>query len=206
MAPSDATRTRSPKGEREAARILAAATTVLAREGIGGATLGRIAAEAGVDKRMLVYYFGGRDPLLAEVVREVGDRLIEAIRASLVVTDRLETLAEAVLERIWARTTQDPRLVQAYFALASGAGEDDAPTRALRALKERFERVFGDYIALLEDHGHRLRVDRDGHVTLVIALWRGLSLEWLEQGDTPALRTALAEFRQVAAAPFAPPD
>ena len=49
--------------ERARARILAAATAEFARYGLGGARVDRIAARAGLNKRMLYYYFRDKDNL-----------------------------------------------------------------------------------------------------------------------------------------------
>jgi AcrR family transcriptional regulator len=57
---------RDPEGTR--ARILDAATREFARLGLGGARVDRIAARAGVNKRMLYYYFGDKDALFLAVL------------------------------------------------------------------------------------------------------------------------------------------
>jgi AcrR family transcriptional regulator len=200
--PSAEARARSPKGEREAARILAAATTVLAREGFGGATLGRIAAEAGVDKKMVLYYFTGRETLLVEVVRQVGARVAANMTAALVQHSDVAQVAETLFDHMWAGTTEEPELPRAYLALATSSRESDEVRRALGELKASFERLFADQVTALEAHGYRLRVDRAGYLKLVMAMWRGLALEWTEEGDSPALQSALEQFKRAATAPF----
>jgi AcrR family transcriptional regulator len=54
--------------ERTQAAILAAATHEFARHGLGGARVDRIAARARTNKRMLYYYFGGKDDLFLAVL------------------------------------------------------------------------------------------------------------------------------------------
>jgi AcrR family transcriptional regulator len=53
---------------------------VLARDGFGGTTLGRIAAEAAAEKRNVLYYCGTRERLMVTVVHNLGARIIEAAR------------------------------------------------------------------------------------------------------------------------------
>ena len=53
---------------RARARILAAATAEFARYGLGGARVDRIAARAGLNKRMLYYYFRDKDNLFLAVL------------------------------------------------------------------------------------------------------------------------------------------
>jgi AcrR family transcriptional regulator len=53
------------------AEILEAAIRVLARDGIAATTTRKIAAEAGVNQATLRYYFGSKDNLLRDVLREM---------------------------------------------------------------------------------------------------------------------------------------
>jgi AcrR family transcriptional regulator len=62
-APSPA---RDPEHSR--ARILAAAHAEFAQHGFDGARVDRIAALAGINKRMLYHYFGNKDDLFCAVL------------------------------------------------------------------------------------------------------------------------------------------
>jgi AcrR family transcriptional regulator len=62
---------------RTQAAILGAATEEFARHGLGGARVDRIALLAGVNKRMLYYYFGDKEDLFLAVL----ERAYENIRA-----------------------------------------------------------------------------------------------------------------------------
>jgi AcrR family transcriptional regulator len=64
-------------------RILEAAARCLVRDGIAGATMARIAVEAGVSKALLHYHFADRERLLAEVVSQLGRRVIGRERAAM---------------------------------------------------------------------------------------------------------------------------
>jgi len=52
-------------------RLLAAALDHVARHGVGGLSLRRLAAALGTSHRMLIYHFGSREGLLIEVIRAV---------------------------------------------------------------------------------------------------------------------------------------
>jgi AcrR family transcriptional regulator len=58
---------RDPEATKE--RILAAALVEFSEKGISGARVDAIAARAGVNKRMLYYYFGSKDDLFREILR-----------------------------------------------------------------------------------------------------------------------------------------
>ena len=59
--------TRDPDRTRE--RIVAAATAEFSERGPAGARVDAIAQRAGVNKRMLYHYFGGKDDLFTEILR-----------------------------------------------------------------------------------------------------------------------------------------
>jgi AcrR family transcriptional regulator len=90
-------RTRDPEAR---ARVVEAAWRVVAAEGVHGATMRRIAAEAGVTTGSVTHYFDDKEQLLAEVVRHnnrrAGKRVLAAIgeRRGLVA---LEGAVEALL-------------------------------------------------------------------------------------------------------------
>ena len=53
---------------------------MLARDGSGGTTLGRIAAEVAAEKRNVLCYFGTRERLMVKVVHDLGARITETVR------------------------------------------------------------------------------------------------------------------------------
>lgn len=85
--------TRDPEGTRR--RILDAALDEFAAKGLDGARVDAIAARAGVNKRMLYYYFGSKDDLYRAVLRNrLGDRPPTAAAADHVGPDRLAELQD----------------------------------------------------------------------------------------------------------------
>lgn len=71
----DRTVSRDPEATREA--ILSAATDEFAQHGLAGARVDRIAERAGVNKRMLYYYFGQKDGLFLAVLEGAYQRIRE---------------------------------------------------------------------------------------------------------------------------------
>lgn len=63
---------RRAKVERTRAALLEAARTVFARQGYEGASVGDVAAEAGFTKGAIYANFGGKEELLLEIARELG--------------------------------------------------------------------------------------------------------------------------------------
>ena len=63
--------------------LVAAAEAVLAREGVGGASVRTICAEAGVSPGLLRHYFEGVDDLVAAAYEAVSQRIDAALDAAL---------------------------------------------------------------------------------------------------------------------------
>lgn len=195
-------RSRTAKGEREAERMLGAATVVLARDGFGGATIGRIGAEAGVDKRMVLYYFGTREALLAEVVRRLGERVAANVAAAVAELDVPEAVTSAGIDALWTGGIEEPELPRAYMALLTSSGESPEVQAALTALKRVFEQLFAERVDALEARGFELLEDRDAFVKFMFAVLRGLVLEWAEEGPSEALDRSLEQFKRLALSRF----
>jgi AcrR family transcriptional regulator len=85
--------TRDPEGTRR--RILEAALDEFAAKGLDGSRVDAIAARAGVNKRMLYYYFGSKDDLYRAVLRNrLADRPPTAARVDHAGTERLADLQD----------------------------------------------------------------------------------------------------------------
>lgn len=190
------------KGLRSSARVLEAATTVLARDGYGGATLSRIAVEAGVDKRNVLYYYGTREALLVRVVQTVGERVAAHIDRAVGPAATPDELAARLVDAIWSGITSAPELARAYFALVGGSAGTPVVEAALRELKDAYEQVIGRQLRSIEHTAWQLRGDLPGMVTLTLAVFRGLLLEWTETGDTAQSSASLERLKGAIAAEF----
>jgi AcrR family transcriptional regulator len=97
---------RDPTAARQ--RILDAAATAFAEDGPAGARVDAIAADAGVNKRMLYHYFGNKAALFAAVLE---DRLATASArlptASRILADGLTMDVEDLRLMVWAAIAGD---------------------------------------------------------------------------------------------------
>jgi TetR/AcrR family transcriptional regulator, transcriptional repressor of bet genes len=190
------------KGARSSARVLQAATSILARDGYGGATLGRIADQAGLDKRNVLYYYGSREALLVEVVQTVGERVAEHIDAAVGDPSDPQELASTLVNAMWSGITAAPELARAYFALIGGGAGMPVVDEALRDLKASYLEIIRRGLLSIAGTGWELRGDPDGMATLALAALRGLLLEWTETGDTPSISASLERCEELIAAQF----
>jgi AcrR family transcriptional regulator len=79
-------------------RIIDAGIRCVVREGVQGASMSAIAAEAGVSKALLHYHFTDRAQLLAEVVTTIGKKLVTREHGALEQGE-----AAAAVDLLWRR-------------------------------------------------------------------------------------------------------
>ena len=98
-----ATKERELSGEK-AQRIVDAMRVSVAKRGAAGSTFEQVAAEAGVSRGLLHYYFGTKERLLVEVVRSDTElrvaRLDEALARAESVDDVLDVLVSSLTDLI----------------------------------------------------------------------------------------------------------
>ncbi|MGB0872702.1 MAG: TetR/AcrR family transcriptional regulator [Solirubrobacterales bacterium] len=194
----------TPKGARQAQEILDAALRCLGRDGFSATSLSRVADEAGVSKRMVLYYFDSREALFDQLAESIGERLITALDDAI---DGLEDPAEAVtagFSELWTAITADRGLLVALFGVTTEAVTDARLDRTVSNFKDRFRDLLRKQLHLARANGRRITVDDDIAVTAVLAGFLGLSLEWLERGDTPELEKTIGAFQAMLTS-LAPP-
>ncbi len=124
-------------------RILDAAERAFADGGFAGARVDAIAAEAGVNKAMLYYYFASKEGLY----RAVLERVFDAIQA--VALERLATVDEenvgAFLAGYRAVLRSHPAFVRLAVRELAGGGE-----RLLPLVAPRLQPVVGQAVVALE--------------------------------------------------------
>jgi AcrR family transcriptional regulator len=102
--------TRTRDADRTQRAILRAAVAEFSDAGLGGARVERIAERAGVNKRLLYYYFGSKDDLFLAVLEQTYADIREAEKAL-----RLEKLDPATAIRRLVEFTWDYYLANPHF-------------------------------------------------------------------------------------------
>jgi AcrR family transcriptional regulator len=135
--PPTAARGYTRKRQRTRANLIAAATKVLARHGVDGATIGDIAAEAGVVPGTIYHHFGNRDALIAESLSGLASVMDDGVAQARAAVDdpatRLALAAAGLLERALA----DRLFASAFGRLA----------RRVPALRDRLRGDIAEVIA-----------------------------------------------------------
>jgi AcrR family transcriptional regulator len=158
-------------------RLLTAAVEHFAEHGIGDTSLRGLAAALGTSHRMLIYHFGSRDGLLAEVVRTVEAQQRETL-AAMAETNGLGLEQSMVFwEHVVAATLRYGRL---FFELSAYAMQGRAGTEGLR------RDLIGVWVPPLTELFVRLGVppaEAPARARLGLAASRGLLFDLLISGD-----------------------
>ncbi|MGH2905806.1 MAG: TetR/AcrR family transcriptional regulator [Solirubrobacterales bacterium] len=193
------------KGVRQSEEILEAALRCLARDGFAATSLSRVAAEANVSKRMVLYYFESRAELLDRLGERISERILAQVKESLAGLTDPNMIVSTGFDRIWAAITADRGLLLALFGMTIEGVTDDAIGDTIGDFKEGFRDLLRKQVKAARDQGRQVVVDDEVAVTLTLTGFMGLALEWLEHGDSPTLEKSIKAYKAaiVALAPMA---
>ncbi|MGP3775711.1 TetR/AcrR family transcriptional regulator [Streptomyces sp. SDT5-1] len=177
-------------GQDRRAQLVDAAVEHVAAHGIGGLSLRGLGAAIGVSHRMLIHYFGSKEQLFVEIVRESERR-----QRDLLSRLRLEPgLAPAdAARRLWRELT-DPRLAgqeRLFFEICGHAlqGRPEAAPFLEGLVEDWLEPLVAADVAAGADPAVARNRARVGLATV-----RGLLLDLLATGDREGVDAALEEF------------
>ena len=196
----------TPKGERQEQAILEATLRCLGRDGYAATSLRRIADEAGIHKRMVLYYFRDREQLLERAVVMLGDRLLTQVAEAVEGLEEPADIVAAGFDRFWSAFTGNRGLLVAYLGLTAESVTDPKLQAATRHINEGFRAIIVRLIADARRRGRRLLMDEESLIVLIIAGVHGLTLEYVQRDESPALARAIADFKSWLTTISASPD
>lgn len=162
----------------KAERILAAAGRVLAAEGYGGATVARVAEEAGVSRGLLHYYFESKEDLVARVLRRNVGESVAMLRA---ITDSVAGPTEFAAEltgALRAIAARDPAMFTVLAEGLSASRRSDLIGQELTALHGQFADAFEEAFRGWVERGRMPDdVPLRGLAVLLTAMVDGLGLD-----------------------------
>lgn len=184
------------KGRATVQRVLDAACDLFARQGIRATTLDQVGARSGTGRGQLYLYFAGKADLVAAVVAQQVQRVLDAQRPL------LETMSTAADVRAWCAAAEqwyaaDEPVRCPIGSLVHELGEDDATART--ALADGFGRwraALADALRRVHERGELAGgVDPDTAAAALLAAYQGGVLLAGAAGDLGPLRLALATFQ-----------
>jgi AcrR family transcriptional regulator len=158
-------------------RLLDAAIDHFGRTGIGDTSLRAIAEAIGTSHRMLIYHFGSREGLLAEVTREVEARQ----RAVMTATYDVQLPPLEAAAKYWEQTVEATlRYGPLFFELAAHAMQGKEHAEALR------NELIAAWLPSVTDLCRAIGIPEsqaETHARLALGAARGLLLDLLISGN-----------------------
>jgi AcrR family transcriptional regulator len=139
-----ATHTRDPEATRAA--ILRAATVEFSQSGLGGARVDRIAERAGINKRMLYYYFGNKEDLFLAVLEQAYRDIRDAEQAlNLSTTDPVEGIRR-LISFTWDYYLEHPEFLRLLNSENLHRAEHLKRSKEVRAMHSPFVAMIDDLL------------------------------------------------------------
>lgn len=147
------------EGEK-ARRIVDAMRTSIGKRGAAASTFDIVAREAGVSRGLLHYYFGSKERLLVEVVRQDCDVRIERLDQALAQAESVDQIIEALVTSLESFVLEEPDTQAVVYEMFSAARHSEEIRSELAELYRRWR---AHMAAALEDK------TKEGIVQLVAA-------------------------------------
>ena len=181
------------KAEARRGQLVAAARAVLEREGLAGATLRAVAAEAGMGLSTMHYIFPSKEQLLRAVLEDVIEQITAAFGASAGDTADLETAMRQSTLQVWSKLVEaDTGQQVMQYELTTWA----LRTPGMADLAHRQYELYTDVITAnwtqaAARAGVTLTVPAAQLARLFLAAIDGLILQYLTLGDPERARADL---------------
>ncbi len=172
----------SDEHQKTRARIIAAASKILAEKGYDATTLREIAREAQAGPGLVHYYFGGKDALLVEALQVAGQRFRQKTE-QLVQHVPGEQSLEALLTQLHERVEQEPEVYRLRYESFSLGLHNPAIAPGVRErLAQRREEI-GSVLAKILENSAKTEsmkaspLDPKVLAALLLSLFDGLALQ-----------------------------
>ena len=179
----DALRERKLESEK-AQRIVAAMRESVGTLGAAGATFDRVAQLAGVSRGLLHYYFGSKERLLVEVVRNDTELRVAALERNLAPADSLDAVVDVLVNQVRAFLAEDPASQAVIYEMFSASRHNDE----LRVEMAKLYTQTRDHIAAAlrekNDTGVlKLREDPGDVASILLSLADGITMQLISDPD-----------------------
>jgi AcrR family transcriptional regulator len=175
----------SPATERKldsekAQRIVSAMRSSVGRRGTAGSTFDHVAAEAGVSRGLLHYYFGSKERLLVEVVRHDSDLRVARFTEALAGAHSIDDVIEVLVRQVRDFVAEDPGAQALIYEMFSASRSNEEIRAELAALWRRQRAIVADALRDKEREGViKLRGEAAAVGSVLFALGDGFELQLL---------------------------
>ena len=161
----------------KAQRIIAAMRTSVAARGAAGSTFDHVAREAGVSRGLLHYYFGSKEQLLVEVVRQDCDARIQAMDERLADAGSVDEVMQALLIGL-QEFIGEPSSQAIIYEMLSASRRSEEIRAELAELYRRWRAALTEALREKERAGIvKLQADPETVASVLCALGDGLGMQ-----------------------------
>jgi AcrR family transcriptional regulator len=183
----------------KARRIVEAMRASVGARGAAGSTFDHVAAEAGVSRGLLHYYFGSKERLLVEVVRRDTELRLQRLERGLADADSIDAIVEVLVRQLRDFVAEDPAAHALIHELFSVSRRNDEVRGELAELYRKVRGQVADVLRAKEAAGIvSLRGEPDAVASLLFALGDGLELQMVSDPDwdsAPTFEAGIATAR-----------
>lgn len=164
-----------------------AAFEVLQREGMAGATLEKVAAQAGASKGIVLHYFANKQELFEHAMREANAALRDAVVARLNHAKTPIERLEAIIEGNFEERFFQPSICHAWLALCAEVPREPQLARIQKVIHARMRsNLMSALMHILPDD--ECEAVAFGITALIDGLWLRLGLQSERMTREDALR------------------
>ncbi|MBN1201588.1 MAG: TetR/AcrR family transcriptional regulator [Anaerolineae bacterium] len=180
--------------DQKAQQILNAARKVLAQQGYAATTIKQVAAEAGVSRGLLHYYFENKEDMLARVVEASGEATIKLVQMLFEQSQSADDLASGLTGALRNIELVAPDLFPLFFESWSVSRQSPTVAHELKLLFQQSRQAFHDALEEAAARGMIApAVPLEGLAALLMGILDGLALQRItepEIADNDAIWTA----------------
>lgn len=146
---------------------------------------------------MVLHYFASREELFEAVVRRVCRRMLRQVEQAIAERDAPAVGLDDGLDQLWQSILEDPGLHAVFLGLLAESVVDEDLRATLSVVRSEYRDLMAPVIVASRPPEAPLTdEDAESAATLVLATLVGLTIDYLERGDTPALRRAFVDFKK----------
>jgi AcrR family transcriptional regulator len=168
----------------KARRIVAAMRESVAARGAAGSTFDVVAREAGVSRGLLHYYFGSKERLLVEVVRQDCDARIAALEERLHAACTVDEIVTALVGALRAFVNDRPGTHAVTYEMISASRHSEEIRAELAELYRRWRAHLAEVLRAKERDGVvALEADPESVASVLFGLGDGLGLQLISDPE-----------------------
>ena len=162
----------------KAQRIVAAMRASVGSRGAAASTFDIVAREAGVSRGLLHYYFGSKERLLVEVVRQDCDQRIALLEQALGRAESLDEIVHALVASLQAWVEGEPGSQAVLYEMLSASRRSEEIRLELAELYRRWRTLLADVLRAKQRDGVvELDADPEAVASVLFALGDGMGLQ-----------------------------